>query len=321
MDAVTLFWGDNEFLLRLAAHEALERVGLRLTEIDARDWQGHEMSDLATPSLWGERRALLLLGAHALSEAALRELRAYMEGPSAEAIFMLTYVTRGKGPPALAKAVQAAGGKVVAVAIKRQDLARWVVGRAQGRQISLMPAGAATLVGTVGEDPAALDQAVIQLGSAFPGQAIGPDQVRSQFRGVGEQRVWDLCDLAFAGRLPEALRTLRSLLAGRDDPLLILGGIASRLRDLLKVKTLPGRMPPSEAARAAGLRFDWQVRRYREQAERFSLEDLTWLHEKVGEADRALKAGVPGDVLLPSMVAAMAGDREAALHIDVRVSR
>ncbi len=52
---------------------------------------------------------------------------------------------------------------------------------------------------------------------------------------------------------------------------MLLGAITSRLRDLIRVQSLPERLAPAEAARQAGLRFDWQVRRYREQAKRFSL--------------------------------------------------
>ena len=87
-----------------------------------------------------------------------------------------------------------------------------------------------------------------------------------QFRGLGEQKVWDLCDRAFAKDLPGAIRSWRSLEEGRDDALMVLGGIASRLRDLMKVRALPDRMPPAELARAAGLRFDWQARRYQQPA-------------------------------------------------------
>jgi DNA polymerase III delta subunit len=180
---------------------------------------------------------------------------------------------------------------------------------------------AAAVVGSIGEDTAALDQAVEQLAGAFPGQVVGPEEVRAQFKGLGEQRVWDLCDQALTGRLPEALVTLRALLEARDDPLMILGGIASRVRDLVRIRGLPERIPSAEAARAAGIRFEWQVRRYREQAARFTAQELAVVHGWVVEADRALKGGVPGDVVLPSLVAVMAGEPGAALDVPVRVSR
>jgi hypothetical protein len=50
------------------------------------------------------------------------------------------------------------------------------------------------------------------------------------------------------------------------------------------------------------------VRRYRQQAKRFSAEDLAGLHERIAWADRALKSGATDDVVLPMLVAAIAGE-------------
>jgi DNA polymerase-3 subunit delta len=318
---IALFWGEDQFLIRDAARMFLDSHGLHGTEVDAGAWQGGETSDLATPSLWGERRALLVSGCQALSEAGASELRGYLESPSPDAICVMTQVSRAKGPPPLAKLVEKAGGLVRKVALKRQDLPKWTMERARLRGAGLTQQGAGALVATVGEDPATLDQAVEQLAAAFAGERVGPDHVRAQFRGLGEQRVWDLCDRAFDGRLEEALGALRSLLEAREDPLLILGGIAARCRDLIRVRGLPERMTAVDAARRAGLRFDWQVRRYREQARRYEPGELSALHERVAEADRALKGGVPGDVVLTILVAAMAGQPEVALSTPIRVSR
>jgi len=67
-------------------------------------------------------------------------------------------------------------------------------------------------------------------------------------------------------------------------------------------------LPPTELAKRAGLRFDWQARRYREQARRFSMEELVALHERVTWADRALKSGATDDVVLPIVITAIAGE-------------
>jgi DNA polymerase III subunit delta len=319
--SVALFWGDDEFLLRQAALELLAERGVRATEVDGSDWRGGETSDLATPSLWGERRALLITRCQALPDEGVGEIRAYVEAPSPDALCVLTLVSRARSLPPLAKLVQSVGGLVRQVVLKRQDLPRWILERARKRGLALEPPGATALVGVIGEDPAALDQSVEQLATAFAGVPVGPEQVRSQFHGLGEQRVWDLCDRALSGRLPDALLVLRSLLSHKEDPLLVLGGIASRVRDLLRVQELPDRMPSADAAREAGLRFDWQVRRYREQARRFTRESLTNVHARVVDADRALKGGAPPDLVLAALVAVMAGEEDAVLDLPMRVSR
>jgi DNA polymerase III delta subunit len=165
------------------------------------------------------------------------------------------------------------------------------------------------LIEVLGEDPATLDQALGQLGSAFPEAGATPRTVTDQFRGFGDHRIYELCDAAFARDLPTAHRYLRSMLEAREEPLAILGGIASRLRDLLRVRGLSEHLSPAKLAEAAGLRFDWQARRYRDQARRYSPEDLAGLHARVVEADRVLKMGASGDVVLPMVVTAIAAER------------
>ncbi|MBI4260798.1 MAG: DNA polymerase III subunit delta [Actinobacteria bacterium] len=304
--SVVLVWGEDPFLVREAALASLG--GTPHSEVDAREWQPGATSDLATPSLWGEPRALLVSHAKALPDQALQELAAYLGDPSPEARLVLAAVVaeRAKAPAALAKLVKGKG-EVREANVARKDLPRWLLQRARDRGLNLAPDGAAALVETLGEQAAELDQAVAQLAGAFPGARVARAEVESQFRGLGEQRVWDLCDRLFGKDLPGAVRSLRSLLESREDPLMILGGIASRLRDLMRVRALPDRMPPAELARAAGLRFEWQARRYRDQARRFSPAELVGIHRRVVEADRVLKSGGTGDVVLPVLVAAVAG--------------
>ena len=305
---VHLLWGEDEFLLREAA---LEVVGSEVQprEVDGGSWQGGETADLATPSLFGELRALLVTDCRSLPDDALRELGLYLTAPDPEAPLVLcaTVPERGKAPAALVKLIQPVG-TVREIKVARKDLPTWLAQRAKRREADLAPEGAAALVETLGEEPAALEQALAQLASAFPGERLTRDLVAQQFRGLGEQHIWDLCDRAFARDLPGAMRSLRTLMESRDDPLMILGGIASRLRDLLRVRALPDRMPPAELARAAGLRFDWQARRYRDQARHFSLEELVQIHAEVVEADRALKSGAGEDVVLPVLIGRIAAE-------------
>jgi DNA polymerase-3 subunit delta len=178
--------------------------------------------------------------------------------------------------------------------------------RAKTTGVELAIPAARALVETLGEEPGQLVAALQQLSSAFPDQRITPQIVAKQFRGLGEQKVWDLCDRAFSKDLPGAIRSLQSIEAGGDDPLKTLGGISSRLRDLIRVRSLPDRTSPAHVAKEAGLRFDWQARRYQQQARNFSMVQLLSLHDRITEADRALKSGATGDVVMPVLVAAIA---------------
>ena len=302
---VALLWGEDAFLLREAA---LERFGdVRPTEADAAAWQGGELQDLATPSLFGEPRALLITDARSLTKDATAELAAYLDAPDLDAqlVICCQVAERGKLPSGLEKLVKPVG-RVERVEIKRKDLESWLTGRARALGLDLSVPAARALVETLGEEPGQLVAAVQQLAAAFPEQRITPATVAQQFRGLGEQKVWDLCDRAFSLDLAGAIRSWRSIESGGDDPLKVLGGISSRLRDLIKVRALPDRMSPADLAKAAGLRFDWQARRYRQQAANFSMARLVRLHERITEADRALKSGASGDTVMPALVVAIA---------------
>lgn len=301
-----LLWGEDAYLLRDAALELFGDTTPR--ELDAREWQGGETADLATPSLFGEPRGLLVTNARHLSTEAIKEIGAYLDAPSPDARLVLAAQVgeRAKAPAALAKLLKDRG-EVREVAVARKELPKWLATRAKEKNLDVRADACAALVEHLGESPAALDAALEQLASAFAGQRVTRELVDRQFRGLGEQRMWDLCDRAFGKDLSGSIRSLATLLVGREDPLAILGTIAARLRDLVRVKAVPESAPAAEVARAAGLRYDWQGKRYREQARRFSMRDLIELHADVVEADRVMKTGAPGDVVLSSLVAKLAG--------------
>ena len=302
---VTMLWGEDAFLLR---ETALTMLGdIKATEVDAAEWEGGELQDLATPSLFGEPRALLVTDCRSLSKTALGELATYLRSPDPAAPLVLacTVAERGKPPAALTKMVDPVGD-TKQIQVPRKELEAWLVQRAKGIGIELTPPAARALVQTLGEDLAQLAGALDQLGAAFEDRRITPAEVHQQFRGLGEQKTWDLCDRAFGKDLPGAIRALRAIEESGDEALMVLGGIAVRVRDLIRVRALPDRTPPAQVAKQAGLRFDWQARRYQQQARNYSLDELVTIHDRIAETDRALKSGAPGDVVMPVLIAAIA---------------
>jgi DNA polymerase III subunit delta len=303
--AVTLVWGEDAFLLREASLALLGDV--RVTEVDAAEWQPGALQDLATPSLFGEQRGLLVTDCRNLSKDAVTELAAYLSAPDPDAPLVLACTTaeRGKPPAALVKLVEPVG-EIRQVQVARKELEPWLVQRASSQGLELTPQGARAMVEILGDDLAQLASSLQQLADAFPGRRVTPAEVAQQFRGLGEQKTWDLCDRAFAKDLPGAIRALRSIEEAGDEALMVLGGIASRVRDLIRVRALPDRLAPGQVAKQAGLRFEWQARRYQQQARHFTLDELVAIHAQIVETDLALKSGAPGDVVMPVLIAAIA---------------
>jgi DNA polymerase-3 subunit delta len=311
--AVLLLWGDDPFLLRDAALTSFGAV--RPTEVDASEWRPGLTADLATPSLFGEERGLLITDAQELPEEGVREIAAFAANAASDARLVLAAVTaqRAKAPPR--GLVKGLGEHVQQqrVAVERKELARWVLDRARRRNLPATPPGATALINTLGDDPAILDQALEQLSSSHPDEGLTPRAVSDQFRGLGDARLWELCDAAFTGNLPTAMHALESMLDAGQEPLAILGGIAARIRELIRVQAVSPGAPLSQVAKDAGLRFDWQARRYRDQARRYPPGALEALHRGVVDTDRAVKQGAGrSDVLLEMLVARIAEAREPA---------
>jgi len=250
-------------------------------------------------------------GFQGAASEALDEIARYALEPNPESKLVLTYVVspRAKGPPAKVTKMLQGRARIERIAIDRRELPRWVLERARKHDLKATPAGAAALVETVGEDPGVLGQSVAQIADAFRDEGLTPATVAAQFRGFGERRIFELCDAAFGGNARDALRYLAAMLGAREQPLAILGGVAARVRDLLRVRSLPPGMPLKDVAREAGLRFDWQARRYREQAGRYESQELADIHRRVVEADAQLKQGGQGDVVLTMLVTRIAGVR------------
>ena len=304
---VVLLWGESPFLLRETAKRLLGEAPV--TEVEGSAWRPGMSSDIATPSLFGESRAMLLTGVQDLDKEGLEEIAAYALEPNPDAKLVMTAVVsaRARGAPVKLTKMLQGRAEIERVAVDRRDLPDWVRTRAAARGVPATADGARALIETVGEDPALLDQAIVQVSGAFAEEGLTARTVAAQFRGFGDRKIWDLCDAAFVGDGPQALRHLTAMLAARDQPLAILGGIASRLRDLIKVRAVPPGTPPGQVAKVAGLRFDWQAKRYLQQARRYTEDDLADLHARLLETDRLLKVGAQGDVVLPMVVAAIAG--------------
>ena len=304
---VTLLWGEDDYLLREAALALLGDT--KATEVDAAEWEGGELQSLATPSLFGEPRALLVNDAKSLRKETLDEIGRYFAAPDPDATLVLACVVaeRGKVPAALQKLVESVG-EVRKVDIAKKELEPWLVSAGQGAtgSTSRSPVRAPSSRRSA-RNPVSWSLRSANSRTLSRNNASGRARSPGSSAGSASRRRGTSATVHSARTFPE--RSGRSARSRREGTRrsMVLGGIAARLRDLLKVRSLPDRMPPAQVAKEAGLRFDWQARRYQQQARNFSMAQLVALHDRVTEADRALKSGATGDVVMPTLVTAIAG--------------
>jgi DNA polymerase-3 subunit delta len=123
---------------------------------------------------------------------------------------------RTKAPPALHKAVHAAGGDVAAeVAVKEWDLPGWVIARAAELGLTLDNHAARALVAATGPRQARLqrelEKLAIELG---PGARLDADAIHEAVARAGEQKAWTLADALVAR---DGARATRVFLQLRDQ--------------------------------------------------------------------------------------------------------
>src|ERR671916_64396 len=208
---------------------------------------------------------------------------------------------RGGGLPdgfamGLATASLFGGGRVV------------VVQEADGLDTAAREAVAA-VIDTVGQDLRELAGAVAKLHVAVPPPAVlTAGHVAEFLAQTADRGIFELTDAVFAADAATALDRLDSLIDQGEDPIRLLGFIASQLRLLLRVADHP-ELPKAQVASllGGGVR-DWQGDRARRPLPRFRPGDLHRALDLIAEADAHIRNGTSSPrLLLELLIARLAG--------------
>jgi DNA polymerase-3 subunit delta len=147
---------------------------------------------------------------------------------------------RSKAPAALHKAVEKAGGQVVAEStVKPWELPRWVREQASRMGLTLDADAAKALVGQVGERQQRLlrelEKLALEVEGAGGGARIGREEVERRAAQSSLTRVWGLADALVAGDARGALRGYLSLREQGERLPGLTYVMAGRLREALTV--------------------------------------------------------------------------------------
>jgi DNA polymerase-3 subunit delta len=170
-------------------------------------------------------------------------------------------------------------------------------------------AAIAALTDTVGQDLRELAGAVAKLHVAVPPPTVlTAGHVTEFLAQTADRGIFELTDAVFAADAATALDRLDALFDQGEDPIRLLGFIASQLRLLLRVADHP-ELPKAQVAGllGGGVR-DWQVDRARRQLRRFRPGDLHRALDLVAEADAHIRNGTSSSrLLLELLIARLAG--------------
>lgn len=291
---VTLAVGQEELLLDRAVQVVVAAAKAADADTDVRDLSSDQLqpgtlAELTSPSLFAERKVVVVRNAHDLSADTVKDVKAYLGAPAEEITLVLLHAGGAKGK-GLLDAARKVGAREVACPkmTKPGDRLAFVRG-SSGRSGAPPPLEACqALVDAIGSDLRELAAAASQLVADVEG-TIDQAVVGRYYTGRAEASSFEVADRAVEGRAAEALEALRWSLATGVAPVLITSALAQGVRAIGKLSSARGGRP-GDLARELGMP-PWKIDRVRQQMRGWTPDGVAVALRAVAEADAGVKGG------------------------------
>lgn len=303
---VQLLVGEETFLIERAI-KALRKasVGQGIAGLSEDLFHGTStsaatvISAARTLAMMSPTRFVLVRGIDKMSATDLDELAAYVEAPAPSTCLVLS-AEKLDGRTKLSKSAKKTGVLVDVTPPKGAGLAAFAQAEARTRGHTLSPDATQYLLDAVGDDLAAIDDALERL-SLYVGSGAPIDvaAIDACIERVRTETIWALVDSIGMRDEKRATHALSSLLADKEPPLRIVAMIARQVRMIARMReVLASGLRGGDAASAAGAPA-WKAAELTESARRYQLPELTRTFATLSALDRALKSSkVPDDVLM-----------------------
>jgi competence protein ComEC len=291
---LTLVVGDEELLVSRAVSQVVRAAGEADPDVDVRELEGAlvergDLDEVLSPSLFAERRVLVVRGVQDMSKDEAAELLAYAEAPLDEVTLVLVHAGGAKGkallPPLTSLAKRTVQAARVTKPAERRDFVRSEL-RADGRLVE--EEAVARLLEAVGNDLRELASAAEQLLSDTEGP-ITAEAVARYHRGRAEASGFAVAERAVEGDLAGALELVRWWGMVKLEHVLVTSAMASTLRAMAMVASA-GRSPANVLAGQLGMP-SWKVEKTQRQVRGWRPEALVAAFQAVAQADAAVKGG------------------------------
>jgi len=291
--ALTLIQGGESVLADRAISEIVSKAsGAVVTQLDANEIELGVITDALAPSLFGDARVVVIREINELTQEESEEVSSYLEN-SDEGVHLVLWHKGGVKGKALLDKVKKADPDVISVeAIKKDgDKAEFVKNEfaRNGRKVS---SGAIqALIDSLGSDMRELAGACSQLAADVEAsKTIDEKDVEKFQQGRIEMTGYDVADAALEGKVEKALISLRQALATGVDPVLIVSALASSIRTMAKVSSLPRNANSFQAASLLGLP-PWQIDKARRQLAGWNPTTLSAAVVALADCDSDIKGG------------------------------
>jgi DNA polymerase-3 subunit delta len=292
---LTLAVGQEDLLLDRVVQQVVAAARVADADTDVRDLapdalQPGTLAELTSPSLFEERKVVVVRNAQDLSADTVKEVKAYIDAPVDEITLVLLHAGGAKGK-GLLDAARKAGAREVACPKMTKPADRLAFVRGEFRVLgrSATPEACQALVDSIGSDLRELAAAAAQLAADVEG-TIDLAVVARYYTGRAEATGFEVADLAVTGRTAEALERLRWALAVGQPLPGITFALASGVRSIGKLASAPRGANPGVLARELGMP-PWKIDRVRQQMRGWTGDGVSAALRAVAEADAAVKGG------------------------------
>lgn len=316
LDPVYVLVGTEGLLIERVVDEvrrAVDAAGAPGFNVEVFNGQGLDaarvISAARTLPMMADTRLVLLRHADGMTPTEQTNLADYLDDPS-DSTCVLIVASKLDGRSKLAKAAKKAGVLIEANPLRGRELQEFIRAEAVARQHNIAPQAIDALRDAVGDDLAAIDDAMERL-SLFvgAGQRIDADAVMQCVTRIRVESIWSLVDAIGLKDRRQGIAAAQSLLDDREPPLRLLAMVARQLRIVARMReALSEGLRPQDAAKRAGAP-PFKARDLTESARRFTADSLGDAFTLIAAADRALKGSKrPPDVILQEAVLELCAD-------------
>ncbi len=261
---------------------------VEITRVEAGAYESRMIDTWLSPSLFDERRHLVVDGVEAATDAFITDLLAHVEGlgPTLEDVSIVLRHGGGVRGKKLLDRIAKAGFPVVACdPIKRDaDKLAFVTTFVKGARRAITREAAQALVDATGSDLRELAAACQQLCDDAVGR-ITPEIVERYYGGRVEVTGFRVADAALSGNGAHAVTLARHALATGVAPVPLVAVLGMKLRTLAGVSAMRSRGLTAGDLKIA----PWQLDRARRDLQGWTPEGLARAITAVADADAAVK--------------------------------
>ena len=289
---IVFVYGNEEYFASRAMRSLREQLkahdaSLEITEIEAADYSSNQIFDLTAPSLFGEPRLLVIRGADKMTDELIADALSYVENPPKDVVVVIRHNNSSVRGKKLIDALRLSSNALFVMCDKlkkENEKQAFVQAEFAAASRKIETVALRNLVEAFNEDIAELAAACAQL-LQDSSETITEAIVEKYYGGRVETTSYKLADTCMLGQEGEALAILRHVLQTGADPVMILGALAGRVRQVAQF------FGASSAAAASSGTPSWLADKIRRESTYWTEDGLVLAVRAVAETDSAVKGG------------------------------